>query len=92
MNSQSCKKKNPAAVPTEDELDNLGPGCYVQVALEKDCCYWAEITSYENSLFTATVHSELGEAGKGCSKNRPTTINFTKEQVINLGCDNYCWC
>jgi len=78
--------------PSEEELDNLGPGCYVQVIKKGDDCFWAEITEVNDGIFTGTIHCELGASS--CKSNTKTLGNttFTKDQVINLGCDNYCWC
>ena len=79
------------SLPSEEELDNLGPGCYVQVKTGDDC-FWAEITEVNNGTFTGSIHCELGSSSCKSDTKILGSTTFTKDQVINLGCDNYCWC
>lgn len=72
---------------SSSELDNLGPGCYVKVARETGSC-WAEICGVNGENCVGMIHNELSEPD---CQNRPL-IQFSKEQIIDLGCDNYCWC
>jgi len=76
---------------SEEELENLGPGCYVQVN-NGESCYWAEVQSVNGDVFSGTVHCELG--GSSCKSNiaEHSESQFHKDQIVNLGCDNYCWC
>lgn len=82
------EERNPL---TEEELENLGPGCYVQVK-DGENCYWAEVQSVEGDIFLGTVHCELG--GSTCKTNleNQSVNRFHRKQIVNLGCDNYCWC
>lgn len=75
----------------KQELDNLGPGCYVQVK-EGESCYWVEITDMAGEEFSGILHCELG--GSECVPTAMTKSigQFNKDQIVNLGCDNYCWC
>lgn len=83
--------ENLQALPTE-ELENLGPGCYVKVR-EGSCSYWAEIMSSETGNgFKGIVHHELDTAKCGESHDQKVVSVFTKKQIVDLGCDNYCWC
>lgn len=77
--------------PTEDKIDNLGPGCFVRVH-DNGGCYWTEIESRDGDHFTGTVHKELSSAGCKQGFAPGSSVQFDKEQIVLLGCDNYCWC
>ena len=81
----------PNASVSEEELNNLGPGCYVQVK-DGDNCFWAEIQSVNGENFSGTVHCELGGSVCQTNLNNHSESQFNKKQIVNLGCDNYCWC
>lgn len=75
---------------TKSELDNLGPGCYVKIKSAQGCC-WAEIAEVQGKECVARVHNELSDEQDGLCKDNPL-IHFDKAQIVDLGCDNYCWC
>ena len=85
--------ENVQALPAlpEEELENLGPGCYVKVC-KGSCCYWAEITENKGENFAAVVHHELDKTNCPESQNEKVVSVFSKKQIVDLGCDNYCWC
>ena len=91
MQSHSIEIINEESLPSEEELESLGPGCYVQVKSGNDC-FWAEITEVEGDTFTGTIHCELGSSSCKASTKTLGSTQFEKSQVVNLGCDNYCWC
>jgi len=77
--------------PDSDELANLGPGCYVEVK-DGNNKYWAEIQAINNESITGLIHYELENSiDESVDKTRPTS-EFNKDQIVNLGCDNYCFC
>jgi len=83
---------NASTLPSEEELDNLGPGCYAQVINEKNEVLWLEISDVKGDNFTGKIHCELGgSACKSYTKNLQE-LEFSKSQIVKLGCDNYCWC
>ena len=86
-NDSNCAK----CEPDKQELDNLGPGCYVQVK-DGDSCYWVEITEVNGDDFVGILHCELGGSICRPTKAVKESTNFNKSQIVNLGCDNYCWC
>lgn len=75
----------------QQELDSLGPGCYVQIK-DDDSCFWVEITAVDGEEFSGILHCELGGSVCQPSKANVAVSKFNKSQIINLGCDNYCWC
>ena len=77
--------------PTPEELENLGAGCYVQVKDGEDC-YWVEIQAVENDLFSGVVHCELNDSYCRSDIVNENIALFNKQQIVGLGCDNYCWC
>ncbi|WP_455204802.1 hypothetical protein [Kaarinaea lacus] len=78
-------------VPTEEQLENLGAGCFVQIA-ENNNFVWVEIDGEEGELLTGIVHPEL-DASKGQSgHNNSDRVSFSREQVKYVGCDRYCFC
>ena len=77
--------------PDTQELANLGPGCYVQVK-DDDSCFWVEITEIKGDEISGILHCELGGSICQPSKSNLGVTKFNKDQIVNLGCDNYCWC
>jgi hypothetical protein len=78
-------------VPTEDQLDNLGAGCFVRINEDKDC-FWVEIDGEEGGLLTGIVHPELASGDCECSRESNERVAFSREQVKFVGCDRYCFC
>jgi hypothetical protein len=78
-------------VPTEDQLENLGAGCFVRIVDQSDC-FWVEIDGEDSGMLTGMVHPEL--ATNDCTTSRTTKerIYFRREQVKFVGCDRYCFC
>lgn len=78
-------------VPTEEQLDNLGAGCFVQILDNKDCL-WVEIDGEEGDLLTGKIHPELTNGEGGISHAANDRISFSREQIKHVGCDRYCFC
>ena len=78
-------------VPNEEQLDNLGAGCFVQVSDEKQC-YWVEIDGEEGGLLTGIVHPELADEGCQVKHTTNSRVSFSRDQVKYVGCDRYCFC
>ena len=79
-------------IPTEEQLENLGAGCFVQINQEHNC-YWVEIDGEgDGGELTGLIHPELGdEECKSCGK-QPSRVSFNREQVKYVGCDRFCFC
>jgi len=77
--------------PTEKLLNNLGPGCFIRVR-DGENCFWAEIASVEGAVFTGYVHRELATPKCQAKPATAGTETFSREQIVALGCDRYCWC
>ena len=79
--------------PSDIEISNLGPGCYVRI-VDGDKSYWTEIVKADGNRITAVVHPELGSSGPGCDKclSSQSAVVYGKQNIVELGCDNYCWC
>lgn len=80
-----------SSIPDSEELENLGPGCYVEVK-DGSNQYWAEIQKVDDEFITGLIHYELENSVDGATKKEKRTGCFSKNQIINLGCDNYCFC
>jgi hypothetical protein len=78
-------------VPNEDQLRNLGPGCFVQVH-DRNKCYWVEIDGEEGGLLTGIVHPELADDDCKAQGVETDRVNFSRDQVKFVGCDRYCFC
>ena len=80
------------AEPTEERLDGLHAGCFVQFNHHGQCD-WVEITGTEGNEFVGISHPELSENDDG---NQPTDsreeMHLRKEQITAMGCDRYCFC
>ena len=92
LNPPKCKHVDISHAPNEQELENLGAGCFVQVHYGENYD-WVEVIGVENEVLTGVLRCELD--GSVCEvkddKNKKE-IKFKKNQIVNLGCDNYCWC
>lgn len=76
-------------IPTEKLLDNLGPGCFVQVDQGKGA-FWVEIDDTDGYLFGGRVHPGLG--GVECPFHAECQVLFSRNEICRLGCDRYCFC
>lgn len=79
------------AVPTEDQIENLGAGCFVRIGENRDC-FWVEIDGEEDGLLTGIVHPELASEDCQCSRTTNERVSFDRDQVKFVGCDRYCFC
>jgi len=87
----SCDDRENFVAPTEELLNNLGPGCFVQVR-DGQSCFWAEVSSVNEGIFTGVVRDAL--ATPKCQRKPSSTGTeiFRRDQIVALGCDRYCWC
>ena len=76
-------------IPTDNLLDNLGPGCFVQVD-QGNGPFWVEINDTDGYIFGGRVHPKLG--GVECPFYKETDVTFSRDEIALLGCDNYCFC
>lgn len=76
-------------IPTERLLDNLGPGCFVEVE-EGDNAVWVEINDTNGEVYWGKVHANLCESA--CPYDDQETVVFVRDQISHLGCDRYCFC
>ncbi|WP_455208442.1 hypothetical protein [Kaarinaea lacus] len=76
-------------VPTDNLLDNLGPGCFVQVD-QGNGAFWVEINDTDGYIFGGRVHPQL--SGPDCPFHKECDVNFNREEISLLGCDRYCFC
>ena len=78
--------------PTQQRLDDLGPGCFVQKMGPNGTCCWVEITSNGDSEYECIAHPSLlnGTCNDGVSEGDHTRVK--KEQITALGCERYCTC
>jgi len=77
--------------PTEELLNNLGPGCFIRVR-DGENCFWAEISSVEGGEYTGIIHRELATPKCQAKSATADTETFSREQIVALGCDRYCCC
>ena len=76
-------------VPNEENLRNLGRGCFVRVAVGSNNV-WLELTEVDGRKITGVVHEELNEACPGLTVN--SVIESDAGSINALGCDRYCYC
>lgn len=77
-------------VPTQEQLENLGSGCFVQVSNQQHC-FWVEIDGENGDLLTGLTHPEL--ADEQCTDCGPQgRVEFDRSQVKYVGCDRFCFC
>ena len=85
--------------PTEEKLNNLGPGCFVQMNDHGSCC-WIEIMEISGAGFQAKAHPALSEDNRSHGVNGKEIDTFApgaevivqREQITALGCDRFCFC
>jgi len=91
-NTHKCKFVDPTYVPSQLELDNMGAGCFIRVKYGENLD-WVEVIEIEGDVLTGVLHCELdGSICKVEDDRDKKEIKFKKNQIINLGCDNFCWC
>lgn len=78
-------------VPTEEQLENLGAGCFVRIDDDTDC-FWVEIDGEEDGLLMGVVHPELASSDCPCSRAVNERVRFGRDQIRYVGCDRYCFC
>ena len=78
-------------IPSEEQLENLGAGCFVRITDNTDC-FWVEIDGEERGLLTGVVHPELASCDCKTSHSANDRIYFSRKQVNYVGCDRYCFC
>ena len=76
-------------VPNEENLRNLGSGCFVRVAYEANNV-WLELTAVDGHKITGVMHEELNESCPGLTGN--SVVESVTENINALGCDRYCYC
>jgi len=76
-------------VPTAGLIENLGPGCFVQIR-DNDNLLWVEIDAVYDSEFKGRLHPKLNQGY--CPFEEENEVLFCKEQITLLGCDRYCFC
>jgi hypothetical protein len=91
LKKRGKKMSDQFAVPTEDQLENLGAGCFVRIS-EANECAWVEIDGEEGGLLTGIVHPELASEDCQCSCAANQRVSFNRDQVKFVGCDRYCFC
>ncbi len=77
--------------PTQEQLKNVGVGCFVQVSNSNNCL-WVEIDGEQDNKLTGVVHAELETINCEKTTARLNRISFDRNQVVFLGCDRFCFC
>ena len=82
---------SPFPIPTQEQLENLGAGCFVQIH-DQNLCYWVEIDGEAEGQLTGITHPELSD--NECPKTvaTPNRVTFNRAQVKYVGCDRFCFC
>lgn len=80
------------AEATQDRLDHIGPGCFVQKMEVCGTCCWVEITSEQDDNFEGIAHPALSENNAQAMFKEGDVVLVTKDQITALGCDRYCFC
>ena len=84
-----------------EQLDGLGPGCFVQIPRNGEC-EWVEVSRIDGDELVGVLHPELSTpllttpTRSESVNSQPQTANgevkLCKEQITALGCDRYCVC
>ena len=90
MTKTPCSDLDHFVKPTEDKVCNLDAGCFVRVQAG-ETCFWAEICERAGDDFVAIIHNELSTP-QCHSDPQYKKAEFSKEHIVALGCDHYCWC
>ncbi len=77
-------------VTNVQNLEHVGPGCYVSVDKGNTSC-WVEVKESYGALLCGEVHHELSPVD--CvHKCRLNKMHFYRHSITALGCDIYCSC
>jgi len=78
--------------PTQQKLDDLGPGCFVQKMGSNGSCCWVEITSMGSTEYDCIAHPALlSDTGRD-AVSEGDHLKVKRDQITALGCDRYCSC
>lgn len=81
------------AEATEDRLDHLGPGCFVQKMEVCGTCCWVElVTDEDEGTYKAIAHPALSDGNAQVMFKEGEHVQVTKDQITALGCDRFCFC
>lgn len=83
------------SVCSAEQLNVLGNGCFVRVNNQGRCC-WVEVEQQDdNGELLGVVHPELEGSDESCEGVRCELsghVRVHRDQVVELGCDRYCFC
>ena len=78
--------------PTEEILDNVGPGCFaLKTDSSKSCC-WVEVVSMDDTGYECIAHPGLSSGTNEKNISEGDSVFLKREQIAALGCDRYCFC
>ena len=77
--------------PTEEKLDDLGPGCFVQKKGSNGSCCWVEVISMDDAGIKCIAHPAL-LSGASDNVSEGDEVLVKREQITAMGCDRYCFC
>jgi len=80
------------AEPSEERLDHLGPGCFVQKMEVCGTCCWVELTEGDADVFEGIAHPALSDSDAKLVYKEGDRVQVTRDQITALGCDRYCFC
>lgn len=78
--------------PTEESLDDLGPGCFVQKKESGGSCCWVEIVSMDDTGYECIAHPALLNGENDGDVSEGDVVSLKRDQITALGCDRYCFC
>jgi hypothetical protein len=77
---------------SEENLDEVGPGCFVLKEGPGESCCWVEVLSMNNFDYECVARPALSANHNHGNISEGEQVTVKREQIKALGCDRYCFC
>ena len=89
LNCTQCPSRQDRVI-TDEQMDEIGCGCFVKVCSQHGD-FWTEIRAINGNEIHGEIRGEL-EHTVPVSGSFSGEAVFSKDLILEAGCDQYCWC
>lgn len=75
---------------TPEEMDHVGPGCFVKVG-DGQVTFWAQVKTINGDQLGGSV-LEIVERNALSNIAAGSHVRFKHQHIVELGCDYLCFC
>ena len=92
MGESAVAERDGYMLPTEEKLNEIGPGCFVQFKDLSSLYCWLEVISLDNTGFNCIARPALTPSASNQDISEGDRIFVNRDQITALGCERYCYC